>query len=139
MEVSMAQQKPERSSQPEEDYRYVRRHHHGAISGIGAGVFLLLLGILLFLANQGILAWDKWWQFLIIGVGIILLVDSLIRYQKDSTREIRIGRLVAAIILIGVGIAFLVGNAAWWPLVIILVGVAIIVGGLLRRGRNRAE
>jgi hypothetical protein len=137
MEVNMAEQKPEQSSQPEEDYRHGRRHHHGGISGIGVGVFLLLLGILLFLANQGILAWDKWWQFLIIGIGLILIVDSLIRYQRDSVREIRIGRLIAAIILIGVGIAFLVGNAAWWPLIIILVGVAIIVGGLLRRGRSK--
>jgi hypothetical protein len=132
----MSQQKPEQSSQPEEDYRYGRRHHQGGISGIGAGVFLLLLGSLLFLANQGILPWDKWWQFLIIGIGIIMLVDSLVRYQKDSAREVRIGRPIVAIILIGVGIAFLVGNASWWPLVIILVGVAVIVGGLLRRGRN---
>jgi asparagine N-glycosylation enzyme membrane subunit Stt3 len=138
MEANMAQQKQEQSGQPEEDYRHGRRHHHGGISGIGAGVFLLLLGILLFLANQGILAWDKWWQFLIIGIGIILLVDSLIRYQKDTAREIRIGRLIAAIILIGVGIAFLVGNATWWPLIIILVGVAIIVSGLFRRGQSKS-
>jgi hypothetical protein len=134
----MAQQKPEQPSQSEEDYRYGRRHHHRGISGIGAGVFLLLLGILLFLANQGILAWDKWWQFLIIGLGIIFLVDSLVRYQKDSAREVRIGELIAAIILIGVGIAFLVGNATWWPLVIILVGVAIIISGLLRKGRSKS-
>ena len=135
----METREPAQSSQPEETYRHIRRHHHGGISGIGAGVFLLLLGILLFLANQGTLAWDKWWQFLIIGIGIIFLIDSLIRYQKDSAREIRIGRLIAAIILIGVGIAFLVGNATWWPLVIILVGVAVIIGGLLRRGQNKVE
>ena len=134
----MAQQKPEQSNQQEEDYRHGRRHHHGGISGIGAGVFLLLLGILLFLTNRGILSWDKWWQFLIIGIGIILLVDTLVRYQKDSAREIRIGGLIVAIVLIGVGVAFLVGNTAWWPLVIILLGVAIIVSGLLRRGRGKS-
>jgi asparagine N-glycosylation enzyme membrane subunit Stt3 len=138
MEANMAQQKQEQSGQPEEDYRHGRRHHHGGISGIGAGVFLLLLGVLLFLANQGILGWDKWWQFLIIGIGIILLVDSLIRYQKDSARGVRIGRLITAIILIGVGIAFLVGNATWWPLIIILVGVVIIVSGLFRRGQSKS-
>jgi hypothetical protein len=44
----MENQKPSQSSQSEEEYRYGRRHHHGGISGIGAGVFLLLLGILLF-------------------------------------------------------------------------------------------
>jgi hypothetical protein len=134
----MENQKPAQSGQPEEDYRYGRRHHRGGISGIGAGVFLVLLGILLFLADRGILAWDKWWQFLILGIGIILLIDSLVRYQKDSAREFRIGRIVVAVILIGVGIAFLVGNATWWPLVIIVVGAAVIIGGLLRRDRDRA-
>jgi hypothetical protein len=137
MEVNM-EQKPEQSGQPEENYRHGRRHYHNGISGIGGGVFLILLGTLLFLASQGILAWDKWWQFLIIGVGIILLVDSLIRYRRQSALEFRVGRLIAAIVLIGVGVAFLLGNVVWWPLVIILIGVAIIVGGLLRRGRNRA-
>jgi asparagine N-glycosylation enzyme membrane subunit Stt3 len=136
MEVNMAQQKQEQSI-PEEDYRHGRRHHHGGIFGIGGGVFLILLGTLLFLASQGILSWDKWWQFLIIGIGIILLVDSLIRYQKESAPDVRIGRLIAAIILIGAGVAFLLGNVVWWPLVIILIGVAIVVGGLLRRGWNK--
>jgi hypothetical protein len=138
-EVRMENQKPAQSGQPEEKYRHWSRHYHGGLSGIGGGVFLVLLGALIFLATQGILAWDRWWQFLIIGIGIIFLVDSLIRYQKDSAREIRVGRLIAAIILIGVGIAFLLGNVVWWPLIIILIGVAIIIGGLLRRGRNRTE
>jgi hypothetical protein len=135
----MENQKPVQSSQPEENYRHSRRHYHSGISGIGAGVFLVLLGVLLFLATQGILAWNRWWQFLIIGVGVILLADGLLRYRRENAPEFRTGRLIAGIILIGVGIAFLLGNGVWWPLVIILIGVAIIVGGLLRRGRNSAE
>jgi uncharacterized membrane protein YhhN len=134
----METREPAQSSQSEETYRHIRRHHHGGISGIGGGVFLLLLGVLLFLATQDILSWDKWWQFLVLGVGIILLADSLL-YRRGDVREFRIGRLITAIILIGVGIAFLVGNASWWPLVIILVGVAVIIGGLLRRGQNKVE
>jgi hypothetical protein len=134
----MEDKKPAESGQPEEDYRF-RRHYHRGISGISGGVFLILLGTLLYLATQGILAWDMWWQFLIIGIGVILLVDSLVRYQREKGLEFRLGRPVAGVILIGVGIVFLVGNVVWWPMVIILVGVFVIIGGLLRRGRNRAE
>jgi asparagine N-glycosylation enzyme membrane subunit Stt3 len=133
----MAQQKPEQSDQPEGNYRQSRRHHHDHIPAILGGVFLILLGVLLFLASQGILAWDKWWQYLIIGIGIILLIDSLIRYQKESSAGFRIGRLIAAIILIGIGVAFLLGNITWWPLVIIVVGVAIIIGALMRPRQNK--
>jgi hypothetical protein len=135
----MENQDTPKTGHAEENYRYVRRHSHGALSGVGGGVFLVLLGVLLFLANQSILGWDRWWQFLIIGIGIIILIDTLIRYQRDKVLEFRVGRLIAAIILIGVGIAFLLGSVVWWPLVIILVGVAVIIGGLLRRGRNREE
>jgi hypothetical protein len=133
----MAQQKPEPSDQPEGTYRHERRHHHDPVSALLGGVFLILLGVLLFLASQGILAWDKWWQFLIIGIGVILLIDSLIRYGKDSSRGFRIGRLIAAIVLIGVGVAFLLGNVTWWPLVIIVVGVAVIIGALIRPRQNK--
>ena len=115
-----------------------RRHYHSGISGIGAGLLLVLLGVLLFLATRDILSWDKWWQYLIIGVGIILLADSLLYRRRDAS-EFRIGRLIAGIILTGIGIAFLLGSAAWWPLIIIVVGVAVTIGGLLRRGRSRAE
>jgi hypothetical protein len=135
----MENQKHAQSGQPEEIYRHSRRHHHSVTSGYVGGVFFILLGILLFLAIQGILAWDKWWQYLIIGVGVILLVESLILYQRESALEFRIGRLIAAIILIGVGVAFLLGNLPWWPLVLIVIGVAIIVGRSLRGGQNRAE
>jgi O-antigen/teichoic acid export membrane protein len=134
----MENQKPVQTAHPEINYRRERRHYHSGISGIGGGLLLVLLGVLLFLATQDILSWDKWWQYLIIGVGIILLADSLI-YRRGDVREFRIGRLIAGIILIGVGVAFLLGNVAWWPLVIILIGVAVIVSGLLKRGGDRAE
>jgi asparagine N-glycosylation enzyme membrane subunit Stt3 len=133
----MTQKRPEQSDQPEGNYRHDRRHRREPASVILGGIFLILLGVLLFLASQGILAWDKWWQFLIIGIGIILLIDSIIRYQKESSAGFRIGRLIAAIVLIGIGVAFLLGNVTWWPLVIILIGVAIIIGGLLRPRQNK--
>jgi hypothetical protein len=136
--VTMENQKPAPSIRAEENYRPSSRRHLSGISGIGAGLLLVLLGILLVLAAQDILSWDKWWQFFIIGVGIILLADSLL-YRRRDVNEFRIGRLVTGIILIGVGIAFLLGNVAWWPVIIIVVGVAVITGSLLRKGRERAE
>jgi hypothetical protein len=135
----MEDQKPQQADQPEVDYHYRRRHYHRGISGITGGVFLILLGVLLYLATQGILAWDRWWQYLIIGIGVLLLIDSLVRYQREPGLEFRLGRPIAAVILIGVGIVFLIGNVVWWPMVIILVGVFVIIGGLLRGGRDRAN
>jgi hypothetical protein len=133
----MENQKPVQNAPTEVDSRRGRRHYRSGISGIGGGLLLVLLGVLLFLATQDILSWDKWWQYLIVGVGVIFLADALI-YRRGGVSEFRIGRLIAGIILVGVGIAFLLGSVAWWPLVIIFIGVAVIIGGLLRRGGDRA-
>jgi hypothetical protein len=128
----MARQKPEQPEQSEEYYRHGRRRHRDRISAVLGGVIIILVGILLFLANRGILSWDTWWQYLILGIGIILLIDSVIRYPQEGSAGFRFGRLIAGIVLIGVGAAFLLGAVAWWPLIIIVVGVVVVVVALLR-------
>jgi hypothetical protein len=130
----MAKQKPE---QPEEYYRHSRRRHRDRISAVLGGVVIILVGVLLFLASQGILSWDTWWQYLILGIGIILLVDSVIRYPQEGSAGFRFGRLIAGIVLIGVGAAFLLGSVAWWPLIIVVVGVVVVIVALLRPRQNK--
>jgi hypothetical protein len=133
----MAEQEPEQPEQRDEYYRYGRRRHRDSISAVLAGVFIILLGVLLFLVNQGILSWDTWWKYLIVGIGVILLIDSIIRYPQEGSAGIRTGRLIVATVLIGVGAAFLLGAVAWWPLVIIAVGVIVVVVALLRHRQNK--
>jgi hypothetical protein len=38
----------------------IKRDHHHRFSAIFAGLLLILLGGLLFMASQGIIPWDKW-------------------------------------------------------------------------------
>ena len=128
----MKQQESEKANQPERDDWYERRHHRDSTSAIFGGIFLILLGVLLFLASQGILAWDKWWQYFIVGIGTIMLIDGLVRYRKESIHRFRVGRIIGGIILIGIGLAFLLGAVTWWPLILILVGIGVIIGGILR-------
>jgi hypothetical protein len=130
----MAKQKPE---QPEEYYRHNRRRRRDRISAVLGGVVIILVGVLLFLASQGILSWDTWWQYLILGIGIILLVDSVIRYPQEGSAGFRFGRLIAGIVLIGVGAAFLLGAVAWWPLIIVVAGVVVVIVALLRPRQNK--
>lgn len=55
----------------------------------------------------------------------------------------QIGQIQGGIIVLGVGIIFLLSNLGYipgigrmWPLLPIIVGVAIILGGLMSRGRD---
>ncbi|MHB8086309.1 MAG: hypothetical protein ACYDHZ_10825 [Dehalococcoidia bacterium] len=132
----MMEQKPSQNSTQEQDYRDRKMHHH-RFSGVFAGLLLILLGILLFMASQGIVSWDKWWQLFLIGLGVILLIDVFLRYSQDKARGFPMGRIIAAIVLIVIGVVFIISAINWWPLVLVAVGVAILIGGLVRRSSDK--
>jgi len=107
------------------------RHHHRS-SGILGGLILLVLGISFLLANQQVIGWDIWWQYFLVGLGTVFLIDAAIQYFRDH-RPFFHGKVIAGIILIGIGVVFLAGVTVLWPVIIIVVGLAILLGGLLRR------
>ncbi len=126
------QPKPNEGPSSNEGDRWERRHHHRG-SGIVGALILIALGVLLFLANQNIISWDKWWQYFIVAIGAILLVDGAVTYSRSDERRGWPGRIIAGIVLIGVGIAFLIGESFVWPLVIIAAGVAILLSNFLKK------
>jgi len=89
------------------------------------GLFLLFIGVLLILANFGVIeiAWDNLWPLFLLIPGIVFELSYFI-YRKDA------GLLVPGGILITYGLLFLVNvNYGWhlmdnlWP--IFPLGVAI--------------
>lgn len=99
--------------------------------GLFPGLVLVLLGVILFLSNRGTLSWgDTGWQFFLIGLGGIFLLDGLVHY---AWRRGGAGRFIPGIILVLVGAAFLIGFSDWWPLILVGVGVAILLGMLFRQ------
>jgi hypothetical protein len=101
--------------------------------GLFPGLILILLGILLFLVTRDILTWDNWWQYFLIGIGAIFLLDGCVHYLHPDFRHQGPGRFVPGIILVLVGIAFIIGFSDWWPLILVGVGAAILLGMLFRR------
>jgi hypothetical protein len=95
--------------------------------GLFWGLMLILLGGLFFSAMQNWLSWDNWWQLFLIGLGIIFLVDALVRYLNPSTRFGIFGRVIPGLILVVVGSAFYFSMETWWPLILIVIGAAILI------------
>jgi hypothetical protein len=130
------EQKTTQNDTQDQNGRFKKNRHHG-FSAIFAGLLLIMLGGLLFLASQGIISWDKWWQLFLIGLGVILLIDVFIRYSQDRSRGFQIGRIIGGVVLIIIGVAFMLSAVNWWALIIVAVGVAILIGGLLRRSSDK--
>ena len=107
---------------------------------IGA-LILIWLGVTLFLANLGTLAWIQWenfWAWFILGIGAIFILEVLIRLTVPEYRRPIGGRLIAGVILLAIGASFTflpfdIGKL--WPLIPIAIGLAILFGGLFKPRR----
>ena len=103
------------------------------ISGVVTGLIVLALGVLLTLAARDVISWDDWWKYFLIGIGVVFLIEVLIRRLKPAYRRPVFGRFVAGLVLICVGAAFVGGFGNWWPLIIVAVAVAILLRLLVFR------
>jgi hypothetical protein len=100
------------------------KKHPGSLRGLFWGFILIFLGVLFFASSQDWLSWHSWWQIFLIGLGVIFLVDALIQYL--NTKHGAFGRVIAGLILITIGTAFLMHIESWWPLILIVIGLAIV-------------
>jgi len=103
------------------------------ISGVVFGLIVLALGVLLTLAARHVILWDDWWKYFIIGIGVVFLIEVLVRRLNPAYRRPMFGRFVAGLILICIGAASIGGFGSWWPLIIVAVAVAILLRLLLFR------
>ena len=108
------------------------KYRRDPFSAIFLGLIILMIAALWFLRGEGILVSGEWWQWVMVGVGSILIIDRLIRYPSPVHRRPMLGRIIFGIILIGIGIAFIYGVETWWPLILGVVAVAFIVYGIYR-------
>ena len=97
-------------------------------SGLGWGIFFILIGSLIFAGNRGWLSEGEGWLYFIIGLGGICIIGFLARYLTSRTnRWGAFGGLVTGVCLVYIGMAFLYGYGDWWPLVFIPVGIGLLV------------
>jgi hypothetical protein len=123
-------QKPE-----EQDHRERRwgPENRDPLRGLLPGLILILVGVLLFLVTRGTLSWNNWWQYLLVVLGVIFLIDALAHFYIPAFRQTAFGRFIPGIILLFVGIAFIYGWSQWWPVVLIAAGIIILISVVLRK------
>jgi CHASE2 domain-containing sensor protein len=101
-----------------------------ALSDIFGGLIVLAIGLSFFLAANNVISWDKWWAYLLIFLGVVFIIEAIIRNTSLKDRLIG-GRFIAGIILFSIGFSFALSLKNWWPLILIAVGLLIIIKGIL--------
>ncbi len=73
------------------------------------------------------------WTIALIGAGVILVIEAIVRLAVPAYRRPIGGTLILAVILIGVGLGNIVTWDVIWPVIVIAIGLAVLLGGFFRR------
>mgnify|MGYP001026686141 FL=1 len=132
-------EKDEKGRHIEREQRHEEKHdekgekyRRDPFSAIFVGLIITWAGALWFLRAQEIIVSGAWWQWFIVGLGGIFILDRLIRYTSPVHRRPMLGRILVGLILICIGVSLIYGVETWWPLIVVIVGVAFIIYGIYR-------
>ena len=111
-----------------------RSKYHRSLPRIMGGLILVVLGVSFLLANQGLFTRGHWWEYFLVGLGLVFIIDWAIRAFTGERLRFN-GRLIVGIILIGVGLIFLTNFGIFWPVILIVIGLIVLLAGILRNRR----
>ena len=129
------QEKEEKSRDEKDEKSQDEKWRRDPLGRVIFGLIVIAVGITLFLATQGKVAWEDWWAYFLIALGCIFFLEVIIRSIMPAYRRPVFGKLIAGVVLIAVGASNVYGLVSWWPLIIIGVGVVILFNALFRFGK----
>lgn len=119
-----------------------KKDERDQIRGLVFGVIIILLGVLLILDQQGYL-FESVWAYFLFGVGVIFLIEAVLRsFLPQYYRPIG-GKIFWAIVFMLIGGGQLYDLEFWWPAILIVAGAALVAAALIhpseRKKGERAE
>lgn len=94
---------------------------------------LVGIGVVFLIEELDVFRWFDVWPALLMAVGAAFLVEALLRpaLGMDASRTPQ--RLVVGAVLLALGGAFSIDLHAWWPVVLVVIGL-LLVASAVRRG-----
>ncbi len=137
----------EKEREKREEKTVEEKWRRDPLGAIIFGIILIWAGLVFLAESMGLLAGitlgglfpgaevtqPEAWTIILIGAGVILLVEVIIRLVVPAYRRPIAGTIILGVILIGVGLGNIFSWDVVWPLVVIGIGVAVLLGGFLRR------
>ncbi len=103
------------------------------------GLLLLVLASVFFLVQLHYLNAGNWLGAFMIGLGLILIITGIQRSVASGRRPFLPMRLIGGGVVLCYGVAALLGLNDWWPLALVVVGLALLFTFLFlqREARKR--
>ncbi|HEY45184.1 MAG: hypothetical protein AMJ88_16435 [Anaerolineae bacterium SM23_ 63] len=129
----------EKTQEKEEEKNWDEKWRRDPLGSIAWASVLIWAGIV-FLADNlnwlqsiGLPARLEAWSLVFVGAGVIFLGVVLVRLLVPDYRRPIVGTLILALVFLGIGLNEVVGTDIIWPIVLIILGVAFLLGGFRRR------
>ena len=138
-EEEKSEKEEEKQQQEKEEKNWEEKWRRDPLGTAVWAVILIWAGLVWLVESMGLLANVRIlesrveaWPVILVGAGTVLLLEIVVRLLVPSYRRPVGGTLVFAIILVGVGLGSLFDMSKAWPIVLIAIGVALLLRGLLR-------
>lgn len=138
-DLAMEEKSEEKVQEKEAEKRWEEKWSRDPLSAVVWATILIWAGVVLLAANLNLLDRFGWlgdlgaWSIVLGGVGLILLVEVLIRLLIPAFSGPIVGTLILGFILIGVSLGSLITWDLIWPVILIAVGIIVLLGNILRR------
>jgi hypothetical protein len=106
-----------------------------ALGPIIWGLIIIFAGLTFAAVNLGMhpwLTWENVWSVIFIAAGLLFVLEVIIRILMPTYRRPIRGRIILAFVALAIGLGGLIGWEVTWPLIIIAVGLAIVIGAFVR-------
>ncbi len=129
------QEKHEKHEKHEKSEKHEKGRGGDIAGAITGGLILIWLGISFYLAQTGYTSWGNWWELFLIGIGVIIILQGVIRYGQG--RRPFIGSFIGGAILILIGAVFYSGFEfrSLWPLIFVAIGIVVLASAVWGRRR----
>jgi hypothetical protein len=139
-----------REEKSPEEKNWEEKYRRDPLGSIIWALILIWIGVVFLAANlnyldrlvgtavhiEGLGFLDKFvsaWSVVLLGMGVILLIEVLIRLLVPAYRRPVTGTIILAVIFIGISLGDLVKWDLIWPVILIILGVSFLMRGLLRK------
>ncbi len=123
------------------EWRSERREarYRNPLYGLSGGLILIFLGAIFLLRQFGLLSGNTWWGYVPLGIGVALIISTLVYRGQQEYHYRGYGRLIAGAVLILVGFINIIGSSQWWPVILIGAGVAVLICVFFRREQIKGQ
>jgi len=128
------EEKREKDDEKRSEKQFDEKWRRNPLRVIFLALILIWGGIVAFIDVSNLItpSWWEGWSVFLAGTGVLLLIKAAFRLRPEFRRPVG-GTIIIAIILLGIGVGGLVGWNYTWPAILILIGIVIIAGIILRR------